>query len=143
MNRRILAIGVAIIVAGGIWYVSVQGEPPEITGGAQPGDPIVEVKVPADLNPQETMGKTAFEAKCAACHGQNATGRVGMGPPFVHPVYRPGHHADFAFVRAVEQGVASHHWPFGDMPKQEGLTRADIGNIVAYIRRVQRENGIN
>ncbi len=29
------------------------------------------------------------------------------------------------------------------MPPFEGLTRADIANIIAYIREWQKENGIN
>lgn len=47
-----------------------------------------------------------------------------------------------AFQMAVVQGVRAHHWPFGDMPPQEGLTRADVRNIIAYVRELQRANGI-
>lgn len=47
-----------------------------------------------------------------------------------------------AFQMAVAQGVRAHHWPFGDMPPQAGLTREDVGNIVAYVRALQRANGI-
>lgn len=65
-----------------------------------------------------------------------------MGPPFINPIYKPGHHGDYAFEMAAQNGVQAHHWPFGNMPPQTGLTRADVLNIVAYVRAVQRENGI-
>ena len=64
-----------------------------------------------------------------------------MGPPLVHQLYVPGHHGDMAFVLAVQNGVAAHHWPFGNMPVQQGLTEADIRNITAYVRALQRANG--
>lgn len=105
--------------------------------------PIVQVVLPGQLSPQAQMGKTAYDNICAACHGTNAAGRQGMGPPFVHPIYRPGHHGDMAFQIAVRQGVRAHHWPFGNMPPQQGLTEADVRNIVAYVRELQRANGID
>jgi len=40
-------------------------------------------------------------------------------------------------------GVRGHHWPFGDMPPVEGVTRGDVTMIIAYIRELQRANGIN
>ncbi|MDE3029475.1 MAG: cytochrome c [Paracoccaceae bacterium] len=88
------------------------------------------------------MGERAFNAVCAACHGANAGGRQGMGPPFINPIYKPGHHGDYAFEMAVQNGVPSHHWRFGNMPPQSGLTRADVLNIVVYVRALQRTNGI-
>ena len=88
------------------------------------------------------MGQRAFEATCAACHGTNATGKMGFGPPLVHKIYEPGHHADMSFVMAVQNGVRAHHWPFGDMPAKTGLTQADVGNVIAYVRELQRANGI-
>jgi hypothetical protein len=48
-----------------------------------------------------------------------------------------------AFVMAAQNGVRAHHWKFGDMPPVEGVTNADILNVVAYVRALQRENGIN
>jgi hypothetical protein len=40
-------------------------------------------------------------------------------------------------------GVQSHHWRFGNMPSIEDLTRGDVKMIIAYIRELQRANGIN
>ena len=50
--------------------------------------------------------------------------------------------APSAVQRAVARGVRAHHWRFGDMPRVEGLTRGDVAAIVAYVRELQRANGI-
>ena len=53
------------------------------------------------------------------------------------------HHGDMSFVIAAQNGVRAHHWKFGNMPAVKGVTQADVLNIVAYVRALQRENGIN
>lgn len=116
--------------------------PPD-TSGLGPGDAIAEVKVPSSFSDQAMLGKTAFEAKCADCHGQNAAGRNGKAPPLVHKIYEPSHHSDMAFILAAKNGVRAHHWRFGDMPPVEGLTQGDVKSIIHYVRELQRENGIN
>ncbi len=117
-----------------------------IAGAAQaesmPGAPLVSVTVPTELSANEAIGKAAFDGLCATCHGPNAAGREGFGPPLIHQYYVPGHHGDNAFFLAAQNGVRSHHWNFGDMPPVRGATRADVASIIAYVRRVQQENGI-
>lgn len=107
------------------------------------GEPIATVKVPAEMSSLAQVGKLAFDAKCSACHGQNAAGKQGMAPPLVHKIYEPSHHGDMAFQLAVQNGVRAHHWTFGNMPPVEGLTNGDVLGIIAYVRSLQRENGIN
>ncbi|ETA50751.1 c-type cytochrome [Ponticoccus alexandrii] len=140
-----LALLVGALAIGGYWLWN--GAAPQSAGtvAAAPsqGDPIVTgIETPVSLTPAEQMGQTAFNAVCAACHGDNGAGRQGMGPPFINAIYKPGHHGDMAFLVAVQNGVQAHHWPFGNMPPQQGLTRADVANIVAYVRALQRTNGI-
>lgn len=110
---------------------------------APTGDPIVAVNVPQTLSVNAQLGQIGFESKCASCHGLNAVGQDGVAPPLVHKIYEPSHHGDESFQMAVVRGVQSHHWRFGNMPPVEGLTRADVTMIVAYIRELQRANGIN
>ncbi len=86
-------------------------------------------------------GADLYAATCAECHGPNATGS-DSGPPLVDDIYRPNHHADSAFLLAVRRGVPQHHWRFGVMPPQEGLSDADVADITAYIRDLQRQAGI-
>jgi cytochrome c len=116
--------------------------PPD-TSAIADGDPIVEVKLPAELSAQASVGKSVFEAKCVECHGANAAGRNGVAPPLVHKIYEPNHHADMAFVMAAQNGVRAHHWNFGNMPRIEGLTQGDVKMVAAYVRELQRANGIN
>ena len=104
---------------------------------------LAEVLLPSTLSQSSQIGKRAFETKCMACHGINAAGQVEVAPPLVHKIYEPSHHGDESFQRAASLGVRAHHWSFGDMPAVEGLTRGDVTMIVAYIRELQRTNGIN
>ena len=115
--------------------------PPDMSGIAE-GAPIVEVKLPDNLASLAQMGERAFNAKCAVCHGANAAGREGKGPPLVHKIYEPNHHSDMAFVMAAKNGVRSHHWRFGNMPPVDGVTDADVKAITAYVRALQKENGV-
>ncbi len=112
--------------------------------GAGTGAPLADVTVPETLSAESMTGKTYYEAVCSACHGANAAGQDGVAPPLVHVIYEPSHHGDAAFYSAARNGVASHHWPFGNMPPvEEPLTDGEIGSIVAYVRELQRANGIN
>ena len=82
------------------------------------------------------------EATCAICHGADLRG-TPMGPPFINEIYGPGHHPDAAFFNAVAKGVQPHHWDFGPMPPLPDVSREDVEAIVAYVRSVQQENGID
>ncbi|MFK7869963.1 MAG: cytochrome c [Roseobacter sp.] len=136
-----VAVLSALLIAG--WAIFIR-EPAQIaTVPEETGEALVAVTLPADFIDTEQMGAQAFEAKCAACHGVNAAGRDGMGPPLVHVIYEPNHHGDQAFHLAAMNGVRGHHWPFGNMPAVEGLTTSDVDAIVAYVRALQRANGIN
>ncbi len=144
MKTRLIAGGAALVIAAGAFYLS-RGSVPEEGVKAPPahGAPIVEVTLPDTLSAEAEIGKHAFDAVCAACHGQDAAGKKGFGPPLVHKIYEPGHHGDMAFFLAAQNGVRAHHWKFGDMPPQDGLTNADVAGIVTYVRELQRTNGIN
>ena len=98
------------------------------------------VIVPALSEPAQA-GQTAFNANCALCHGANAAG-TNLGPPLVHKIYEPNHHQDFAFRNAVQNGVQSHHWQFGNMPAAPQVSEADVERIICYVRELQRANGI-
>lgn len=121
--------------------VGMDMSPPDTSEIAQ-GDPIVEVIIPASFSDDAMIGKNVFDGACSACHGANAAGQNGIAPPLVHTIYRPNHHGDQAFWSAAQNGVQSHHWDFGNMPPVEGLTQSDVSYIVAYVRELQRANGI-
>jgi mono/diheme cytochrome c family protein len=100
----------------------------------------VRLIVPA-LSHEARAGREVFDRLCAACHGADASGSAA-GPPLVHRIYGPGHHADVAFVLAAQRGVRAHHWRFGDMPPVGSARLDEIGLIVRYVRELQRANGI-
>ncbi len=93
------------------------------------------------MTPALNVGKMLYDAKCSSCHGINTVG-TEKGPTFLHRVYHPGHHGDNAFYLAPLRGVRAHHWRFGDMPPVADITEVQVGNIIAYIRAIQKANGI-
>jgi mono/diheme cytochrome c family protein len=150
MNKGLIGAVVVAIIAVAGWYWT-QGQTTEepvsasAPDGAQfAGAPLADVVVPEGLSAMAQQGETYFNAVCASCHGTNAAGQDGVAPPLVHRIYEPGHHGDMAFVLAARNGVRSHHWPFGNMPPvEQRLTDGELGAIVAYVRALQRANGIN
>ncbi len=146
MNKTALgAIVIGLVLIGGFVAWSVNSKPYARTASqsSSGGDALVEIVVPASLSEQAEVGKRSFEQNCVACHGENAVGRDGLGPPLVHIIYEPNHHADESFQRAVALGVRSHHWSFGNMAAIEGLDRNNVSYIIAYVRELQRANGID
>lgn len=141
MRRTFLYLSAALsltVLAVLAWGWLSESDVPKDTAGAA----IVSVTVP-ELTGAALEGEALFQQNCAACHGDNAAGRDGVGPPLVHKIYEPGHHADGAFYLAAQQGVRAHHWPFGNMPPVEDVTQKDVESIIAYVRKLQRANGIN
>lgn len=110
--------------------------------GHQMGDSTKQAKVKIPRVPfKYGLGMSKFRASCSGCHGKWGGG-TDQGPPLMHAFYKPSHHSDTAFYRAVREGVKAHHWKFGDMPKVDGVTATDVGKILPFIRWLQKENGI-
>ena len=105
--------------------------PDEVASETSPVDPIL-----------LQDGSEVYQAHCAECHGVDLRGS-DKGPSFLSDIYEPNHHADAAFLLAVQRGVSRHHWDFGDMPKVEGLTPEDVQAIVAFVRETQRIEGFD
>ena len=135
--KTILSYTAVAVLIGGAYYLMS----PDNT--IQAGQPIVTVELPQEFSVAAKLGETAFGVRCAACHGVNAVGQVGIAPPLVHKIYEPSHHGDASFMRAAFVGVPSHHWPFGDMPPVEGITEPEMLDIITYVRELQRKNGIH
>ena len=152
MNKTLLA-AIGLVLVGGVavlvWKGSSEDDlaTPTVNtlmhgtaagAPARPADQIVEAK----LSSAGQMGQIAFDENCAACHGAKAAGS-DQGPPLVHKIYEPSHHADFSVVMATKNGVRAHHWRFGDMAAVSGVTDKQIEWITKYVREMQRANGIN
>lgn len=143
MNRF---IGMAVLLLAGVgaggWLYSQSGRQETLLTDGEAIAMVKKVRVP-QLTGLQIEGKAHFEKNCAACHGTNAAGRQGTAPPLVHKIYEPNHHADFAFYMAASRGVRAHHWPFGDVPKIEDVSKSEVGKIIEYVRALQRANGIH
>jgi mono/diheme cytochrome c family protein len=142
MNRNHMLIGTCAIAAVAAYFLLRPGAPVE-TAQSTPGEgtALVAVQMPP-ISGNAAIGQRVYDTSCSVCHGFNGAGNEGAGPPLIHVIYEPSHHADESFQRAVANGVKSHHWRFGDMPPVEGLTRGDVAMVIAYIREIQRANGI-
>ncbi len=146
--RRLGLIVIVGLLAGGVFLSARQSSQTDVQIAEVPaksaqGAAIVQVNLPAALSVEAARGKTYFDAVCASCHGANAAGLDGVGPPLVHQIYKPSHHGDGAFMVAIRNGAAQHHWSFGSMmPIAQPLTNTEIGAITLYIRELQRENGV-
>lgn len=134
MKKRQTSVGilaVAVVLVLGAAYILIRlGERAE--------------RPPANLpafSEAARSGQALFEAKCALCHGDYATG-TEKGPPLIHPFYHPDDHGDEAIVAAVRNGIMAHHWEFGPMPPVPGITDQEISHLIAFIRELQRANGI-
>ncbi len=134
LKEKLPALLVLAVVAGGAWVMINQSL--DKSGSVS----VINVKIPA-LSMIGQKGEKAFAANCASCHGQNAAGGDG-GPPLVHKIYNPGHHADGAFSLALQRGVTQHHWRFGNMPPQPQVSASDTKAIIGYVRELQVANGI-
>jgi mono/diheme cytochrome c family protein len=124
------AVGAGTLVGVGVW----------ITYRAAPA-PAPTVRVP-ELSAVARAGQLAYQLRCASCHGAVGQG-TATGPPLVHAIYRPGHHADVAFELAVRRGVRAHHWQLGDMPPQPTVPAVEVAEITRFVRELQQANGID
>lgn len=139
----LVAILLVAVLSASAFFGGGESEPASIASSDDPSvsQPTVEVTVPASLTANARDGRVLFGQNCAACHGPKAGG-TDQGPPLVHGIYEPGHHADGAFLLAVRNGVRAHHWNFGNMPPRPGLRDVEVAAIVAYVRELQKANGI-
>ena len=135
-RRSVLAAVLVVVLLAGC----SGGEEDEYSAAETSGAQTVSVEVP-DLSDVASEGAELFTANCSECHGPTAGGS-SQGPPLVHKIYEPGHHADFSFVRAVDQGSPQHHWNFGDMEPVPGLSPEDVNKVICYVRELQYANGI-
>lgn len=132
-QRPLAVFVIVILVIGAGLFVS------DMIAGLR-GQTVVKVTEPK-LSSVALQGKATFSANCASCHGKSAVG-TEKGPPLVHNIYNPGHHADGAFFLAAKRGTRQHHWKFGNMPAQPQVNEDDVRAIIQYVRELQRANGI-
>lgn len=135
LSQHIPKILIAGLLVGGVGIVGNN----MMSGSRDAG--LVDVKMPLEFSINAIEGQKLYNKNCLACHGDNGAGS-DQGPPLIHNIYNPGHHADFAFLKAVANGVQSHHWSFGNMPAQSHVKPHQTKKIIKFIREIQTQNGI-
>lgn len=134
MKKRAGWVAIGVLVAFLAIAVAVTGGSGSGTDSAGPtGIPVQDPGLVA-------VGEPLYQSNCASCHGTDLRG-TDTGPSHLSIVYEPNHHGDVAFVLAARNGVAQHHWRFGDMAPVPGLSDDDLAAIVAYVRENQRISG--
>ena len=128
------AAAAAVLAAVVAWLAWPDGHHPSSTAEQ------ATITIPP-LSTEARAGQALFEENCMTCHGPHATGS-DRGPPLVHRIYEPNHHADISFILAVRNGVRAHHWQFGNMAPVDGVSDEDTIKIIRYVRELQRANGI-
>ena len=128
-RARWLWAGALVVVVGGVVALFLTTRSEEEVA-IEPGSPE-----------QLAHGEEVFLSNCSTCHGDELQGTF-VGPSFLDDIYAPEHHGDDAFHAAVANGVQPHHWEFAAMPPIPGLSDEDVEAVIAYVRSVQRENGI-
>ncbi len=86
------------------------------------------------------QGLVAFAGECARCHGRLAEG-TERGPNLIHADYGPRVRTDAQFRRAVREGMPARRG-YGAMPPIEGVSERRLERMIAFLRELQRVNGI-
>jgi cytochrome c oxidase cbb3-type subunit 3 len=104
------------------------GEPyvPEYSQVYLPRTPIITVEY-ADGDPN--VGAILYDVNCAACHGRNGEGRIGVTLAKNWPSIR----ADLTIQTTIENGVPGSTMPAWSQFNGGSLTEQDIHDIVAFI----------
>ncbi len=97
---------------------------------------VSRVPVPAE----HEGGRLLYATRCSACHGTYGAG-TEQGPPMLHSIQARAH-SDFAFRRAIAEGVRPHHYQLGTMPPIPELDAEGIDAIVGYVRWMQQTAGL-
>lgn len=105
------------------------------------GGPVASAAESIEIPLELSRGQLLYEKYCSGCHGTGLDGS-DQGPPLVHPYYKPSHHDDGTFYRAVLEGVRQHHWNFGDMPPVSAMTPGKTEQVIAFIRYYQQQQGL-
>ena len=96
----------------------------------------------AVASPDVVLGEQRYAQRCAMCHGADLRGSR-IGPSHLSSVFGPEQTTDAMFADAIRNGGRSGRFPQYDaMPAVPGLSNHEITSIIAYVRSVQRAQGL-
>lgn len=100
---------------------------PAALGSAAPPPPA-QMRTVEVTDEAVASGKAAF-GTCMNCHGEDASGRLGIGPRIASATYLAGASDDFLIKTITNGRVGTTMVPWGAV-----LGEAQIKNVVAYLR---------
>lgn len=93
------------------------------------------------MSPEAEVGRMAFAARCASCHGVEAGG-TDRGPSLLVADYGPERRTDAHFRAAILRGQTAWRWDYGDMPAISGVEEPTLSALVSFVREAQQAEGI-
>jgi mono/diheme cytochrome c family protein len=131
--RRIVRFGLPSILFVALLLSACGGASNGGGGAATPSGPAGDAAV----------GQTKYTSSCAACHGPDATGIVGLGKDLTTSQFtRDLSNAEYVeFIRVGRPTGDPANTTGVDMPPKGGnpaLTDQDLADIVAYLRTLER-----
>lgn len=127
-HRRVIAVGAVVLACAG-----------PIVAHQDTADPAT-LKNPAAATPASiAAGKSAYQRKCASCHGTNGEGGPGndlipAAPNLVDDHWDHGS-SDGEIFTNIKNGIAPD---LNMVPFKDTLTDADIWNVVNYLRSIAK-----
>ena len=89
IKKNIIVILFIIFALFGAIFWFLGGKSPHMM--EQPKQAMVDVKIPSQFSMRAKSGQQKFANNCQICHGKNAAGNEGAGPPLIHKIYEPNH----------------------------------------------------
>lgn len=112
------------------------------TGVAACGESNPNKEGTAAGEPDLTAGEQTYRDFCGSCHGRDLEGSSN-GPSHLDAVYAPDSTTDEDFRTAITEGAPEANYDFGAMPAIGSLEDQEVEDVIAYIREVQDERGLN
>lgn len=97
---------------------------------------IIVVAITPALAADVAAGHAVYDKKCKMCHGANGEGNPAMAKMFnttIQPLGSPEVQkmSDADLKKVIKEGK-------GKMKPPAGLTDADIGNVIAFVRSLKK-----
>jgi mono/diheme cytochrome c family protein len=87
-------------------------------------------------------GEQTYMDFCGSCHGRDFEGS-SQGPSQLDAVFAPEVMSDDDYRAAIGDGAPEKYYDTGPMPAIGSLDDQETQNVIAYVRQVQEDRGMN
>ena len=128
----ILSVALAVVLGIGFWWTGPTDDDVATTtdDASRANGPMVDVALPEALSANAEIGKLAYDAKCAACHGQKGEGLVG--PNFTDSYWISGGGIKNVFT-TIKYGVPEK----GMISWKSLLKPSEMQDVGSYILKLE------